>query len=173
MDLIRELWDAEFALSELLQETAEWRGIFIDYEKPHIARLWRPWKQYRINLHLIYPCDNSETLFHPHGWPSAMKIISGMYKMVVGFGTDLIPPPEDTRISFLLAAGSYYTMPHPNQWHSVRPLLTKSFSVMLTGPRWNRALIPVTKKPEPLLLSSPLGQEMLTFFRSYYSVRNH
>ena len=53
-----------------------------------------PWRDCRIYLHRIYPCAPGEALFHPHLWPSAMRILSGEYEMAVGYGAGRVPRPR-------------------------------------------------------------------------------
>jgi len=145
-DLEREL------LPELLHHEAIWQSLLIDYEPPVVERLWTPLPSGRLFLHRIHPCE--QALFHPHPWPSAVKVVSGLYEMDVGqgFGT-IAPPPVACRL--LLPAGTYYEMSHPTGWHSVRPLGGPSLSLMLTMGLWDR---PVDfPKPEQSL--GPLSQE--------------
>src|SRR5262249_46599352 len=73
-------------LPRMLLDEAAWAGLFIDYPPPTVERLWRPWRDYRVSLHRIFPCATGEALFHPHPWPSAMRILAGEYEMAVGYG---------------------------------------------------------------------------------------
>lgn len=164
MGIIHTLFDIEHELPKLLLDATNWQSVFIDYEKPHVERLWMPWNENRINLHRIHPCGDHEALFHPHPWPSAMKLVSGQYKMAIGYGSGITHPVIATTL--LLPAGSYYEMAEPDAWHYVRPLLTASLSVMLTGPRWIRDVVPVTKKLQPL--NPMIKHDLIKLFRAYY-----
>ena len=77
----------EQKLPELLRDEAGWNSLFIDYHPPTVERLWRTWGEYRVSLHRIHPCERGTALFHPHPWPSAMRILSGEYEMAVGYGS--------------------------------------------------------------------------------------
>jgi hypothetical protein len=127
---------AEKELPALLEDAAAWRGLYIDYHPPTVERLWRNWNRYRLSLHRIYPCAAGEALFHPHPWPSAMRVLEGRYEMAVGYGPGLEAPPIAARL--MLGADSLYEMTHPDAWHYVRPLEAPSLSLMVTGPPWER-----------------------------------
>lgn len=104
-------------------DTSSWQTLDVDYESPRVERIWFPHKDYRVNLHRIHPCESA--LYHPHPWPSAILIISGVYESVVG--------SENVRaVTQRLVAGDSYAMSNPLAWHSVRPLYHRAYSVMLT-----------------------------------------
>ena len=142
--MLDKLHEAEDALPDLLREGVDaWRSLDIDYEPPRVERLWRPWgpvvstgamsipSRFRINLHRIGPCESA--LFHPHPWPSAVRIITGRYEM--GVGTRSVNqhynPPEICRM--VLGPGDQYEMVDPAGWHYVKPLDEPSLSVMITA----------------------------------------
>lgn len=135
--MLRALFDAERNFTELCRDESAWKSSFINYEKPHVERVWRPIGQQRLSLHRIHSCSPTESLFHPHSWPSAMRIISGAYEMCIGHGAGSEPPKISTRI--ILHSGCVYEMTDPDEWHSVRPLTESSYSVMLSGMPWNRS----------------------------------
>lgn len=143
------LEQAEAALPALIQDKSIWRSLCIDYHPPLVERLWTQWGDYRINLHLIESCSGAKPLFHPHPWPSAMKILEHQYLMEVGFGKN--EPPASERMKILLTAGSTYEMLHPDQWHSVDPGCA-STTLMVTGKPWNRES---PKSDKPLKELSP------------------
>lgn len=117
-------------LSGLIQDRPQWRGLFVDYEKPHVERLWRPWREYRLLLHKLLPCADGEALYHPHPWPSIMTIVRGRYIMGVGYGSGLVAPPLAMKLS--LGPGSTYEMTDPDAWHYVQPL-EATYTIMLVG----------------------------------------
>lgn len=43
IDMLARLAEAERVLPELLRDEAGWTGLFVDYERPFVERLWRPW----------------------------------------------------------------------------------------------------------------------------------
>jgi hypothetical protein len=108
-----------------------WQTLDVTYEDPHVERVWVQLGEYRVNLHCIHPCPVA--LRHPHPWPSAIRVLSGQYKMGIGkLGQD-----GDAEIAtIILTADSSYEMLHPHGWHYVQPLLRPSLSVMLTGKPW-------------------------------------
>jgi hypothetical protein len=128
--MLKALHSIHSALRGLLEDPDVWQTLDINYEPPHVERLWLQYHpEYRLYVHLIHPCDTA--LFHPHPWPSAVMILEGSYEMAIGFGeSEAMPPVAATTI---LTAGSSYEMLDPDAWHSVRPLEQPSLSIMLTG----------------------------------------
>src|SRR5262245_50787575 len=115
--MLKVLAALERELPGLLRDEEGWRSVLIAYHPPTVERLWRSWNDYRVYLHRIHPCAREEALFHPHPWPSAMRILSGEYEMAVGFGPGQEPPPVAT---LLIASGEFrYEMTHPDAWHYV------------------------------------------------------
>lgn len=164
--MLLELQLAELELPYLLTQPQLWQSLFINYEKPFVERLWCPWKEYRLNLHRLLPCEAEECFVHPHPWPSAMKIVKGNYRMSVSYGAGLKMPPVDSMM-FDLTAGSSYDMTDPNMWHAVQPLDEPVWSIMLTGRPWGRAM----PKSERITLSSLPEykiEEMFAFYRKLY-----
>lgn len=119
----------EAELPNLLKDEAEWSTVWIDYEKPYVARVWREFGDYRVNLHCIYPCEESEALMHPHPWPSVMKIHQGKYIQAIAWGSGNMAPPIAATI--VMTPGSSYEMSHIDSWHRVAPV-EKVFSLMVT-----------------------------------------
>lgn len=162
--MLNLLHSAELALPSLLQDETLWRSVLVDYHPPFVERLWCPWDDNRIYLHFIHPCSNTEALFHPHPWPSAMKILKGRYEMAVGYGQGETAPPIAARL--ILEAESEYEMTNPDGWHFVRPLGEISVSLMVTGKPWSR---PSPKSENTLSKLTPEKiQEIFKFFRSVY-----
>ena len=71
----------EKILPTLLKKSDSWNTVDINYSPPMVNRVWLEYGALRICLHRIYPANPSETLFHPHPWPSSMKILKGTYEM--------------------------------------------------------------------------------------------
>src|SRR5262245_5320802 len=91
-NLLDTLRRFEQKLPDLLADPAGWETVDVDYEPPRVERLWRQLEpDVRAFLHRIHPCERA--LFHPHPWPSAVKIVSGTYEMLVGYGAGETPPP--------------------------------------------------------------------------------
>ena len=135
---------AERELPALIAEPG-WTGLHIDYETPHVDRAWRPWRGGRLNLHAIAPCANA--LYHPHPWPSAMRVLRGRYEMGIGRGSDA--PPLAARL--VCGPGTAYEMTDRDAWHYVRPL-EPVLTIMVTGAPWDRSS---PKPPRPLRPLSP------------------
>lgn len=134
--MLKVLRNAENLLRDadcmLLYKPGAWESLDVDHEPPRVERLWRQCGVYRIMLHRIHPCERA--LFHPHPWPSAVKVLSGAYEMAVGYGAGSDNPP--IAATTVLTAGSSYEMIDPNAWHLVRPLGAPSLSLMVVGLSW-------------------------------------
>lgn len=159
-----KLYAVEHALPHLLANESLWHSLFVDYAKPHVERVFMNWNGLRINLHRISACETHEALFHPHPWPSAMRILEGSYEMGVGYSTtDEVPPAAATLI---LPAGAAYEMVDRNGWHYVRPLTDYSLTLMVSGEPWDRT----SPKSSYTLseLSSEKKREILELFRKKY-----
>lgn len=144
-----------------------WNSLDINYHPPFVERLWIPWNAYRVSLHRIHPCEPSEALFHPHPWPSAMRILEGTYEMAVGYGGGTTPPPVAARI---VASGEFrYEMTDRDAWHYVRPIGRPAMTIMVTGTPWDRAApSPSGKALQPL--DAARHTELLAWFRSRYPI---
>ncbi len=164
MNMLEHLFQIEQQLPRLIREREHWHSVFVDYHTPFVERLWRLVGDYRLYLHRIHPCPSGAALFHPHPWPSAMRIVSGTYEMGVGYGSGMTPPP--CAATLLLPAGTSYEMTDPDGWHYVRPLDVPSLSLMITRKPWHRPSPRSTTQLAPL---SPAVQEELfaQFLQSY------
>ena len=148
----------------MLQDESLWRSLLVDYHPPFVERLWTHWQDYRVYLHRIHPCEREEALFHPHPWPSAMRVLEGEYEMAVGFGSGMDAPPI---AALMVSRGDFlHEMTHPDSWHYVRPLGGPTLSVMVTGKPWERESHKSTKPLQPL--SESAVTELLELFRSRY-----
>ncbi len=125
-------------------ELGPWHTKRIDYHPPVVDRMYRDLTiegaVHRLYLHRIHPCAPGASLFHPHPWPSAIRVlpVSGStYEMAVSLGDPAGEPPPVAAL-LRVAGGLAYEMIEPRGWHSVRILGMPSISVMLTGPLWAR-----------------------------------
>lgn len=124
-------------LPNWLRSPELWNSLDIRHQKPHVKRLWRQIDDnYKLCLHVISPSE--ESFWHPHPWPSAVKIIKGEYIMEVGHGVDGKYQSIDATIK--LAEGSVYEMINPYGWHSVRPVSKSALSVTLSGPPYHNQI---------------------------------
>ena len=158
------LEEAERELPTLLAEGQGWHSLNVDYHPPFVERLWRPYGEGRLYLHRIHPCLPSAALFHPHPWPSAMRVVEGRYEMAVGYGPGMNHPP--VAATMILTRGSAYEMDKPDSWHYVRPLDKPTLSVMVTGKLWDREA-PKSDKPLSPLHPVVIG-ELFSLFQKYY-----
>jgi hypothetical protein len=163
--MIEQLLAAEKDLPCLLMKD-EWQSLFINYEKPFVERIWIPWNDFRLNLHIIHPCDENESFFHPHPWSSAMKIVEGIYQMKIGYGEGLVEPL--TAVTCWLKSGSYYEMTNINSWHSVRPIENPVMSIMLTGKPWDRKM-PKSDKVKLSCILDERKNHILSMYKKHYS----
>src|SRR4051812_30799875 len=158
---------AETELPALLQHPARWNSLDINYHPPFVERLWTTWSDYRISLHRIQPCEPSDALFHPHPWPSAMRILDGTYEMAIGFGAGSKTPPIASRI---IASGDFrYEMTHEDAWHYVRPIDRPAMTIMVTGKPWRRDA-PSSSEPLPRL-DEARRDGVFAWFRTRYPAR--
>jgi hypothetical protein len=161
LDVLRS---AERALPRLLADEALWSSVFVDYHPPTVERLWCPWGDFRISLHRIHSCPPGAALFHPHPWPSAMRILSGEYEMAVGYGPGEKPPPI---AALMTASGAFaYEMTDPDAWHYVRPIGGPAMTIMVTGKPWER-WSPKSDKPLRSLTDAE-KTAIVRFFRERY-----
>ena len=120
-------------LADLMKRKSEWKSVHVTYHAPRVERLWIQHGDLRVFLHRIHPCDDSSELYHPHPWPSAVRVVSGKYEHKIGTKNEVL-----TRgilgASFGRLEGSEYEMVNPNACHSVRPLGGPSDSIMIAGP---------------------------------------
>lgn len=156
-------------VNRYLDDPEGWNTLDVDYEPPRVERLWRDldgaYRDHRLYLHKIHPCETA--LYHPHPWPSAIKILHGSYEMNIGYGTGHEAPP--TAATLILTKDSSYEMVDPNGWHYVRPFgKHPSYSIMVTGPKWDRW----SPKPKADHKLGPLTPEakasLLTTFGAFY-----
>jgi len=159
--MFRKLEEVEENLPRLLSfPDTYWQSLDIVYEPPHVERLWVQEPDCRIYLHCIHPANGA--LFHPHPWPSAVKILQGGYEMGVGYRNGEEIPVVAT---MFLPPGSRYEMVDPKGWHYVKvPEGSISLSLMVTGLPWG--------SPGKGRNQSPLGLErkiqLLNQFREFY-----
>lgn len=157
---------AEEALPSLLASRHLWNSVYVDYHPPFVERLWIPFEggDYRIYLHRIHPCMPEEALFHPHPWPSAMRVLEGKYEMAVGYGKGEVTPPVAAKL--ILGADSRYEMTDPDAWHYVRPFIGPTLSLMVTGKPWKRSA--PGSGTELKRLSDMTRTELFRAFDRYY-----
>jgi hypothetical protein len=166
MSMISLLNEALLDLPDLLSKD-DWESKLVDYETPHVERLYRPWReQYRLSLHRIFPCE--QPLFHPHPWPSAVTIVSGQYEMAIGYGTGPTPPPVAATV--VLSTGASYEMKEPDGWHSVNPICEPSLSVMVTDKPFEfyNPATQLGKGKAPKNLDPKAKEFLLNAFRWYF-----
>lgn len=145
-----------------LEDETLWQTVDVDYHPPRVERVWMSYGALRICLHRIHPAKPSETLFHPHPWPSAMWILKGQYEMGLGAGTANTKPPITATI--LLQEGNSYEMIHPEGWHYVCPVQNVTYSLMVSGRPWDDTPASLPKKLESL--TKEAKEEIVAFFKN-------
>lgn len=160
---------AEAALPGLLARR-DWHGLRVTYEPPEVERVWRKWGEHRILLHCIHPCAPGEPLFHPHPWPSIVKVLAGRYEMGVGHGPGRTPPP--VAMTMIAGAGTTYAMTDRDAWHFVRPLSMSSYSLMVTGKPWQREMPRDDHPQQPALAPGRIDELLQIFAERFYPGRS-
>ena len=161
MRMLNALHNVIKELPRLLVD-GEWRSVHVTYHPPRVERLWVQHGECRLFLHRIYPCKEGEALFHPHPWPSAVRIVDGgAYEMGIsgeylsedyehpGMG----PAWTSQHAKVVLHPGCEYEMTERHGWHYVRPIDRVSDSIMITGPLYEPRVqmpSPPAKKQEAL-----------------------
>lgn len=164
--MLDTLHHIEGLLPDLLRSADGWRSLDVDYHPPRVERVYRDLDGVRVYLHVIHPCERSEALFHPHPWPSAMRVLAGRYEMGVGTGSGEMAPRAAATI---VAEGPFeYEMVDPDGWHWVRPVGGPSLSVMVTGAPWGR-WSPKSETPLQPLPIERTREILATFARHYPS----
>ncbi len=158
----------EAALPELLTRR-DWNSLRVTYEPPEVERVWRKWGEHRILLHCIHPCAPGQPLFHPHPWPSIVKVLAGRYEMGVGYGTGVESPP--IAMTMIAGAGTTYAMTDRDSWHFVRPLDEPSYSLMVTGKPWQRDMPRGDHPPQPALTPERVDELLRDFAGRFYPLR--
>ncbi len=164
--MLNILHQVEGELPELLLAEGRWKSVFINYHHPFVERIWANFYDYRIYLHKVHPCETSESLIHPHPWPSGIKILSEDvdYEMGIGYGVGEDNPTMVAKM--IMRGGSEYEMTHPDGWHYVRPINKPVMSLMITGQPWDRP----SPKSDKILesLNKKQEEDIFKFFRDYY-----
>lgn len=163
-EMIAKLEWVESHMVELIKKK-QWNSIFVDYNPPFVERVWTQLADRRVFLHKILPCDPEEALFHPHPWPSAVKILSGRYQMGIGYAGGSIAPP--VAMTTILGPGSVYEMNDIDGWHYVAPLEEPVMSLMITGEPWGRTWVPKSDKHLEQLPREKINH-ILDFFHFNY-----
>jgi hypothetical protein len=163
-DMLDVLHIVERDLPRLLRSRDGWTSLDVDYHPPRVERVYRAYGAHRISLHRIHPCAPAEALFHPHPWPSAMRVLEGRYEMGVGWGAGERPPPVAAHL--VADGGMEYEMTDPDAWHYVRPIGGPALTLMVTGAPWSRPAPRSTAPLGPLPEAAVLA--LLERFRHFY-----
>jgi hypothetical protein len=146
-----------------------WDSLDVDYHPPRVERVWMPFNDKRVSLHVIHPCDRKEVLLHGHIWESAMYVlpIGGKYEHGVGYKNKFPYNSMEIVCTQEFTGDVYYEM--LNKWgaHYVRPIGQPVFTIMISGPvKWEENKTKVDKKLEPL--SKERKIEILETFKNYF-----
>jgi len=143
-----------------------WETLDIDYHPPRVERVWMPFDDKRVSLHVIHPCHKDDALLHLHPWESAVYIlpIGGRYEHGVGY---IMGNKVNIVCTQEFRGDVYYEMLNENGAHYVRPYGLPVFTVMISGPKiWENNGTKVDKKLEPL--SEERKIEILETFKHYF-----
>ena len=165
-EYLKRLFDIERRLPALLEKNENWQSLDVDYHPPKVERLWLQLDDLRVYLHRIYPAKIEDVLFHPHPWPSAMRILKGAYQMGIGYG-DREKAPPIIASTFVLPENACYEMVNINGWHYVCPVNEVAYSLMIAGRPWQG----YECKSDLALqgLTDSKREEILNFFRKKFS----
>ena len=130
-----------------LENLSSFNTVFVNYEKPYVERMWFQLDyEHRVFLHHILPCEAPECLYHPHPWPSIVKVLDagGGYEHGIGFQTPeqaLVGKEPMVSVFQDMDPGSTFTyeMPFSDTWHYVSVKERGSWSIMVTGRPFNNA----------------------------------
>lgn len=149
-----------------LFDNSDKHSMFIDYHDPFVQRIWIQMDKYRVNLHKSYPSKSSaHSLFHPHPWESAIRILKGTYEMGIGHSTTNDTPLIDCKL--ILGPGSCYEMTEPDGWHYINPINGPVYSLMVTGDKFERQM-PVEPNKKFRELTEDEMNDMLNVLKKYY-----
>lgn len=161
IDMTQVLKAIEPHISQLLQDRSKWNSLYVDYQPPHLMRLWIQVGNIRVNLHYFIPTEEMPTedqsrigfidnLYHPHAWASCMRILEGTYEQWIGFadrrGLDALPPKT---LHLEHHQGDTYAMNHPWLWHQVIPIPNHAVCTLMVTyipPNWDQDIPKPSKK---------------------------
>lgn len=171
MDWIEKLKEYERTrLEKDLADPSIWKTLDVDYHPPRVERLYTFFDGNRVCLHVIHPCEEDESLVHPHAWPAGFHVLHdeecGVYEHGVCY-TEYSAPTMACKMEF--HGEVYYEMDNQDAQHYVRPINAPVYSVMMNGPtEWedNNAVLPLDKELGPL--SDERKAEILERFKKLY-----
>ena len=145
------------------EEDLEINTMYINYEKPYVSRIWFKYKDYRVYLHKIEPCDSDrEAFWHPHPWESAVKLLKGHYEMGIGYGEGIIRPK--TASTLWIGPDTIYEMIEKDAWHYVAPFDDKPvISIMVTGKLTGREMPLKPTEPARKLTTEEVSDMLIEF----------
>jgi hypothetical protein len=127
-------------LPDLVQDISAWDSLLINRRKPHTYRVFTHFgckeQKLRICLHKFDTCFDNEAFDHPHPWPAAFIIMSGGYRMRIGYSKDRFSKPEEVSV-FEMRQYSKYEIVNPLTWHSVTPVTT-TYTIMINDEPWDK-----------------------------------
>lgn len=132
--MLQRLAEVMRILPPLLSDKSKWDSLIVNRRKPYTYRVHTQLDDVRVCLHKFEQCDEHESFFHPHPWPGAFVVLSGGYRMGVGYSQSRTAPPKPV-LTLNLTKWSSYEITDPNTWHSVTPH-GLTYSVMVNGTPW-------------------------------------
>ena len=134
VNMLKRLAEVMRILPSLLNDKSKWDSLIINRRKPYTYRVHTQLDDVRVCLHKFERCDEHESFFHPHPWPGAFIVLSGGYRMGVGYSQSRIEKPDHV-MNINLTKWCSYEITEAMTWHSVIPH-GLTYSVMVNGPPW-------------------------------------
>lgn len=135
IDILKEI--EETIILELLSNSEIWNSY--EEKTPRVEKIFTDinfnGKQYRLLFHYNHVCSDMETEYHSHPHKLAIHVIDGVYEM--GIGTEKKTPYSEgflfnnTLCKIECYGGMYYEMTDKEGFHYVKPIGSKTKSVMI------------------------------------------
>jgi hypothetical protein len=172
--MIEKLKKIEREELEDLLENGVWNSLHIDYHPPRVERVWIQLGENRLSLHVMHPCEEGESLRHPHAWKTGFHILpigNGKYEQefsLAAVDSMISEKHLFMPLSKMIVSGEmYYEMTNKNCGHYVRPIDAPIYSIMLNGPVvWPENKLEPTHKLLPLQPERVI--EIKNIFKEYF-----
>lgn len=179
--MLNKLKLIESTLHDRLHEPDLWESMVIDYEKPHVDRVWMKVLEGRLFLHKIHPCTAQEAFYHPHPWPSAVHILptdnGSVYRMgiwrankgeAIDYDSEEFVNKTIDTCTLEMKGDVYYQMIDTHGLHWVQPINAPVYTLMYTDKPWPKDQR-CAPKVEPKAPQAPMNNaqklEHLAHFR--------
>lgn len=185
LDMVTLYLQIQGILPELLQRRDLMKSLKVLHDEPEVWRIWWQLGEVRIMFHKIMPAMPDQAFFHPHPWPSKVRILKGHYINTIGiyngpkkdvekllpeelddFGKKLVP------MEIQIGESSMYSMLDVRQFHKVvsgNPV----YSLMIIGlPYFAGATKQFSR--QPVVQNPPLTEEeqneIIAVVKQHYNI---